>query len=322
MADRSEVRAGIFVVSALAILALGTLWILGSPLGGDQRDFEIQMKSSGGVRRGDRVRLSGIEVGRVRELELLPGDERPVLFRVAIDREVELTDGSTARLTTDGLLGAPYLELVAGPPEAPVLSAGSRIVGAESSDINQALDAVAVVGDRMPELLDQASGTLARVEAEVEPLLASLQRLLSDENVDTMSRVITKLEPTIEEVGERLTALAEHLDELATELGEGLGGVPELSTELRGLVGDLRAAVGEDGSRLAGVLDAADQTIGTADGALATLELNAEEIDATFRDLREAAANLRSMTQSIKERPSLLLRRPAAPEREPGEENR
>lgn len=319
MADRNDVRAGLFVVLALLILAAATLWILGSPLGGDQHQLEVQMKSSGGVRRGDRVRLSGMEVGRVTGLELLPGDPRPVLFHVAIDDEIELTEGSSARLTTDGLLGAPYLELIAGPPGGAPMAAGSRIVGTDSSDLSETLDTLGAAGDRLPALLDQATETIAKLEGEVEPLLESLQRLLSDENVDTISRVITKLEPTIEEVGSRLTTLAEHLDSLAAELQEGLGGVPELATEMRGLVGDLRSAVGPEGSRLSEVLDSAGETIGTAEGALSTFELNAEEIDATLRDLREAAANLRSLTQTLKERPSLLLRYPEPRDRKPGE---
>ncbi len=319
MADRSDVRAGAFVLLAVAILAAGTLWILGSPMGRGQRDYEVQMTSSGGVRRGDRVRLSGMEVGRVSEIRLLPGEERPVLFQVALDAGIRMTRGSSARLTTDGLLGAPYLEIIAGPSEAEPLPPGSRIIGSESGDLNQTLEVIGAAGERLPELLDHAAATLDRVEIEVAPILRSLQQLLSEENVDTVSRVIRKLEPTIDEVGTRLSALAEHLDSLASELEEGLGGVPELASELRSLVGDLRSAVGPDGARLAGVLDSAGATIETADGALSTFDLNREELDAMLHDLRESAANLRSLTQTLKERPSLLLRSPKQPEREPGE---
>jgi phospholipid/cholesterol/gamma-HCH transport system substrate-binding protein len=319
MADHKEVRAGIFVVLALAILGAGTIWIVGSPMRGDRLDYEVLMHSSAGVRRGDRVRLSGMEVGRVDTVELSSGAEWPVLFRVSVDETVQLTEGSSARITSDGLLGAPYLELVAGPPEAPRLPGGSRIVGVESADLSQTLAGLGATTDRLPVLLDQTTELLSKVDREIEPLLQSLRGLLSEENVEAVSGVIAKLEPTLDDVTLRLKGLAANLESLAGELEEGLGGVPELTTEARGLITDLRGALGEDGDRLSQVFDSASATLGSAEGALSTMEINSQELDAMLRDLREAAANLRSLSQTLKERPSLLLRKPEMPARKPGE---
>lgn len=317
MGERSEIRAGVFVVLALLILAAGTLWIVGTPMRGGRRDYEVQMRESGGVRRGDRVRVSGIEVGRVTSVELLAGEELPVMFNISIDGAVILREGSTARLTTDGLLGAPYLELHAGPAGASGLPSGSRILGVVGGDLDATLTGLGEATDRLPALLDQASSTLARIDAEIVPLLQSFQALLSEENVEAISAVMRKLEPMIEEVGTRLTALAGHLESLAMELEEGLGGVPELTNEVRGLVADLRHALGPEGGRLTGLLDSAQGTLSTADGALATLD--GEEIEAMLHDLREAAANLRSLSQTLKERPGVLLRSNPPADRKPGE---
>ena len=320
MADRSEIRAGVFVVLALAILVAGTIWIVGfTPLKGPKATYEVLMKSSSGVRRGDRIRVSGIEVGRVKAIELRAGEDWPVIFRIAMDEDVALTAGSSARITSDGLLGAPYLEILAGPGDGTPLPAGSRIVGTESASIMEALDGLGGTTDRLPLLLDRATELVGKLNHEVEPLMGGFKALLSEQNVDEISGILAALRPLLEEVGPRASELISRLESLAAEIENGASGVPELTDEVGDLVGDLRQAIGPGGGRLAGLLDSAESTFGTADGALATVEGNSAELDAMLRDLREAAANLRSLSQTLKERPSLLLRYPRPPERKPGE---
>ena len=320
MADRGEVRAGVFVVLALAILVTGTIWIVGfTPLKGPKATYEVLMKSSSGIRRGDRVRVSGIEVGRVKAIELRAGEEWPVIFRVAMDEDVALTAGSSARLTSDGLLGAPYLEILAGPGEGAPLPPGSRIVGSESASIMEALDGLAATTDRLPLLLDRATELAGTLNREVEPLLGGLRALLSEQNIDEISGTLAALRPLLEELGPRASELVSRLESLAAEIEKAASGVPELTDEVAALVGDLRQAIGPGGDRLARLLDAAETTFGTADGALAIVAGNSAELDAMLRDLREAAANLRSLSQTLKERPSLLLRYPRPPEHKPGE---
>ena len=320
MADRSEVRAGVFVVLALAILVAGIIWIVGlTPLRGPKATYEVSMKRSAGVRRGDRIRVSGIEVGRVKAIELRAGEEWPVLFHVAMDQDVGLTAGSSARITSDGLLGAPYLEILAGPSDANPLPPGSQIVGAEGGSIMGVLDGLGNATDRLPLLLDEATDLAAKLNRELGPLLGSLKMVLSDRNVDEISGALATLRPLLEEIGPRTSELVSRLDSVAAQIESGVSGVPALTDEVSALVGELRQAIGPGGGRLAGLLDSAESSFGTADGALATIEGNSAELDAMLRDLREAAANLRSLSQTLKERPSLLLRYPRPPEHKPGE---
>ncbi len=318
--ERSEVRAGVFVFVALVILGAGILWIVGfKPLAGRQVSYEVLMKGSSGVRRGDRVRVSGIEAGRVKRIELRPGQEWPVVFRVALDRALTITTGSAARITTDGLLGAPYLEIVAGPAGAPPLPEGSRIMGVEGGTLTHALEGLGQATDRLPELLDQTTELVERLNGTIDPVMGGLQELLSAENLEAVAETLKVLRPTLEEVGPGLAELVAHLDLLAGEIEEGIGGVPEVTAEIGSLAGDLRRAVGTDGERLSGLLDSVNQTMGSARGALSAVEGNRVEMEAMVRDLREAAANLKSLSQTLKERPSLLLRYPRAPERMPEE---
>ncbi len=320
MADRAEVRAGLFVVLALAILAAGTLWIVGwSPFGGRRAEYEVLMKTSSGIRGGDRVRVSGIEVGRIHSVDLHTGDPWPVRFRVSLGEGIALHEGSSARITADGLLGAPYLEIVPGPPDGPRLPPGARIVGAEVGGLMETLEGLGAAGERLSALLESTTEVVTKIDREIEPLVARFHALLSAENVEAVSAGLAGLPPLVEEVRPRLLELVSRVDALASDLERGAEGIPDLTADVSALARDLRDAVGPGGERLAGVLDSADGTLGTAKGALSTVAGNSAELDAMLRDLRATAANLRSLSQTLKERPSLLVRFPRPEDRKPGE---
>lgn len=310
--DGNTIRAGLFVIVALAILVIGSLWVAGFHLGGAQTTYEVQMKSSAGIRQGDRVRLAGVEVGRVQGVELHPGEEWPVVFRVALDAAIAVTEGASARLTADGLLGTPYLEIDPGPAGAPPLAPGSPIVGVGAASATEALSGLDELSDRAAVALEEVTLLLQSLSGRTGPLLERFERLLSDDNLDSIRGSLAALRDTLEESGPRLSVLLGRLDELATDLDSGVEEIPELTGALQGLVADLRAALGPEGGRLASVLD-------SAGAGMSAVEMNRGELEAMVRDLREATANLKAFTEAIKERPSRLVRRSRAPDRKPGE---
>ena len=318
MADLSEIRAGLFVVSAMAILGAATLWIVGfSPARGKKVEYEVAMKSSSGVRRGDRTRVSGIEVGRVKSIRLRTGEEWPVLFAVGMDADVQLTEGATARITSDGLLGAPYLQIDSGPSDAPPLAPGTRIYGGEAGTLTAALDGLGTVVDRLPALLEETTDLVGKINREIEPLLLGFQGIVSDENVAAITDTLATLGPTLQRIGPQLSTLIARLEGFAGGVEESIAGVPELTSEITGLTTDLRSAIGVDGARLVELFERTEATLSSADMAISTIGGNGTELDAMIHDLRESAANLRSLSQTLKEHPSLLLRYPKPPERQP-----
>ena len=70
----SDVKVGVFVLVALAILIAGSLWIAGGSSVRARVRFPTTCCSqdSGGVVAGDRVRVAGVAVGRVRTWSCAP----------------------------------------------------------------------------------------------------------------------------------------------------------------------------------------------------------------------------------------------------------
>lgn len=317
---RSTVRAGAFLVAALGILVVGSLWIAGSLFWeADQTTYEVLMKSSAGVRRGDRTRVSGVEAGRVEAVELRPGEEWPVIFRVALGARVRVTEAASAHFSADGLLGTPYLEIDPGPADAPPLPAGAPIVGSDAPSAAEALSGLGALSDRATLLLEETTVLVGDLTQRTGPLLERLERLLSDENLAAAGDSLAALHDTLEDAGPRLSALLARLDALAVELDEGVAGLPDLLAEVQALATDLRAALGPDGARLADLLETAESTLGSAGGGVRAVEMNRGQLEATLRDLRDVTANLKAFSETVRERPSRLVWRSRARDRKPGE---
>ena len=313
MSKTNTIRAGLFLIIALAILVVGSLWVAGlHPGGGEKTEYEILMKSSGGVRQGDPVRIAGMEVGRVQAVDLQTGAEWPVRFRVALDATLPVTQAASARLTTDGLLGTPYLEVDPGADGELPLAPGAPILGVEAISVSEALGAVGGLADPATSALDEVTGLLQDLSARMGPLLQRFELLLSDDNIAAISDSLTAMQVTMEEAGPQLNTLLARLDGLVTQLETGIAGVPPLTEDLQGLVADLRTALGPDGERLSSLLDSAGDSV-------SSMEMNQGELEAMVRDLRLATANLKAFTEAIKERPSALVRGSKGPDRKPGE---
>jgi len=300
------------VVVALAIFVVISLWVAGSHLGGHQNEYDVLMNTAAGVRQGDRVRVSGMEVGRVLEIQLRAGEEWPVNFRIALNEEIPVTQSAVARLTADGLLGAPYLEIDPGPAGEPLLPPGSTIPGTRASGANEAFKALGDLSGRAGAALDEVMVLVQSLGERMEPMLERFELLMSDENLANISGSLVAMRGTMEESGPRLSALLARLDELAIELQGGIEGLPDVTAEIEGLVTDLRTALGPEGQRLAAVLE-------SANSGMSAMQMNRGELEAMVRDLRLATANLKAFTESIKERPSLLVRKSRAADRQPGE---
>jgi len=79
----------------------------------------------GGINAGSDVRLSGIKVGSVLDTTL-DGQDYNALVRLSIKDSVKLPTDTVARVWSDGLLSANYLDLLPGANDA-MLKEGDRI---------------------------------------------------------------------------------------------------------------------------------------------------------------------------------------------------
>ncbi|MFQ5670924.1 MAG: MlaD family protein [Acidobacteriota bacterium] len=316
----AEVKVGAFVVAALIILVVGTLWVAGTYFGGGGRvTYRVLMDNSGGVQSGDRVRFVGVVVGRVESLTLRQDRDWPVLFEISIDQNLSLKTDSSASISTAGVLGSNFLQLTPGSPDAAVLPPGGEIRGRSGPGLDEALARVDEITEKVLGLLNETVGILEGVSDQIRPIMERVELFLSAENTENLNRILTTLRDTVEASSPQVTRLLERLDVASERLAGGLEDLPEMTGQIESLTADLRAAIGPDGERLSSLLDAGESTLRSADGALGWVEANRPQLERILGSLAETVANLQAFSQEVKERPFSLVRIHPRPERRPGQ---
>jgi phospholipid/cholesterol/gamma-HCH transport system substrate-binding protein len=98
-----------------------------------------QFSSAGGLKVGTDVKIAGIKVGSVRALRLDPKSYMADAT-LALDPAVKVPADSSAAITSEGLLGGTYMQLIPGGDPTP-LKSGDTIV-----DTQGALDLNSLIG--------------------------------------------------------------------------------------------------------------------------------------------------------------------------------
>ncbi|MFL5402797.1 MAG: MlaD family protein, partial [Gemmatimonadales bacterium] len=101
----SELATGILVLVATVVAVWGYFWLTAQPLGQGGYPLVVHLTDAGGLKRGDRVRLAGVEVGTVRAIGLRDGS---VLVQITVDQELSLPRDSRVSLQSSGAFGGRY----------------------------------------------------------------------------------------------------------------------------------------------------------------------------------------------------------------------
>lgn len=183
MKNSLETRLGIFVVLAAIAAAL----IL-EMVGGFQRywgghTYDALFNNVQELKIGDRVKMAGVEVGRVDSIQLT---NNHVLVTMKVARTAPVKTDSTATVKFTGLMGQNFISLDFGTQNAPLAINGTLLSTAEQPDMNAImakLDNVAsgvenltksFTGDKIDNLLGPFTDFLS---ANKEPLTMTISNM-------------------------------------------------------------------------------------------------------------------------------------------------
>ena len=227
-----QLKIGIFVMIAVALLLWATFQSGGFRFGGRDH-LEVHFPRVGGLEEGAAVRLHGVPVGIVKEIEL--GEKtNDVAVKMELDEGTRkrLHQGSSARITTVGFLAELYVELDGGDPSRSPIQHDGEVRTALIADPAMLMNDVQATADTVQILLTSLTTTVRGIERGEGTLgrLARDERLY--ENLATLTRdasVLTRdMNASQSQISSRLVSLTSSLDSLTTAMQHGDGTMGKL----------------------------------------------------------------------------------------------
>lgn len=262
-ARATVIKLVIFATVMILVLA-GLIVVFSEYRSGDFERYNAAFEDVSGLETGDKVRIAGVEVGRVRGVDLADGNTADVAFTVASDQVVHKSTEAVVRY--ENLTGDRYVELKRGKGDQSALESGGTLPMSQTSP---ALDLDALLGGFRPlfKALDpgqvnQLSESIVKVfqgeAGTVQNLLASTSSLttaladrdqLIGEVITNLNGVLTTVEQNhdnVDSIVVNLQQLVSGLAENSEPIGESVSRLNEASANMTTLLADVRPSLKEN----------------------------------------------------------------------------
>ena len=330
----AELKFGLIAVFALVMAGLLIFAVGGS--GGffwQNYPLKVRFPNVAGLMSGSPVRVAGVEVGSVSDVELVEGGAE-VWFNILEDMRPIVTDRSRAKIGSISLLGEGAVDIEPGPGGTPIPDWGYVPTGTPAPTI--------------AELTEQAGTGIADVTAIIADLRAgkgTVGKLLTDEAVyrdfnsliaaaDRVAQNVAAGRGTMgkfandPKVYDELNASVANLNAITTKLKNGEGSLGQLlndptlakslnatTANIEGVTGRLNRGEGTAGKlltddalykrmdSLTARLDTVVQNLNNGEGTAGQL-LHDKQL---YENMNQTVAEMRSLIAEIKKDPKKFL---------------
>lgn len=225
----TEAKVGAFIIAGL--LALGGMILkLGDMTMKRRYPLKVVFSDVAGLPDKSVVKLSGVEVGKVRRIRL-EGDQAVV--DVAVNRGIDIYRDARFRIGSTSIIGSKFLQIDQGRAASGILAPGETVKGEVAQPLERLMaDALKSVQN----LLDDLHGTLGRQGSLTRNLEASTAHMR--ELTANMNDLIADAKPHLTSALERSDAVMEKLDELLAKSNELMARLNTSSGTVGALISD------------------------------------------------------------------------------------
>jgi phospholipid/cholesterol/gamma-HCH transport system substrate-binding protein len=294
METRSNyVMVGAVTVALLVGVLLFIVWLAG--LSNKQtKCYDIYFAQAvGGLNKGSNVTFSGVPVGQIQKISLLPSRPEFVWVRIEVDEQTPVLQGTSAQIKGVGFTGVSEIQLDGAargsPPITQIGPQGCPVLPATSGGLGALLNSA-------PELIDR-----------IQRLTERLTELLSDKNQNAISDILENIDVTTKVIRERAPEMGDTIREIriashnaaiaANNIAELSGNTNRLVTEEgRPAMANLNKAI-VSARQAADNLDAiiSDARPGVQNFSKSTLP----EANKLVRDLRQLSQSLQDVSNRV-----------------------
>src|SRR4051812_6601464 len=301
----NHILVGSVVMGALVAVVLFIVWL--SNAGGEQdRKYDILFRQAvDGLAKGSAVTFSGVPVGQVDSINLMPRTPEFVRVRITIDEETPVLVGTTATIKGVGFTGVSQIQL-----DPPNNDPRRRRVVREITcpDVNREAQCpfgVPIIPTK-PGALGQVLESAPELLNRVSTLTARLTELLGDRNQASIAAILENVQVISRNLAERSDEIAATLAEARVairqtgdaveRMGKLAGTTDQTLQDVQPLIADLRVTVRSADTSMKNL----DAAIGDArPGLQAFSKQTIPEVGQLVRDLREMSDSLSAVSQRL-----------------------
>jgi len=303
-----NIRLGIFVVAGISALILG-LYFIGENRNMFGNTFRLYTKFHNvkGLQSGNNVRYAGIDVGTVKNIEIL----NDTLVRVDIEIEEKLKNvirkNSMTSIGTDGLMGNTLLNIEPGSSLAPLVNDGDELESMHPVNTDEMLRTLDFTNDNIATI----SSNLKNITDNIYQSRGTLYTALMDTSLGSNFR--NTLE-NIETVSQNLLRATGDFTALTADLEQGNGFLGTLlkdtvmTIQMQQAIAEIKSST-ERINTASADLQVTMQKINNGDGTIATLlndTATANHLKRSMVDIENSAHNFNENMEALKH--SFLLR--------------
>lgn len=209
---------GIFVLLFGAGMVWFAFWLAKYGLQEEFDTYRLEMKESiAGLSSDAKVKLHGVNVGRVSKIQINPKNIEMVEILVEIKKGIPIKEDMVAHTQMFGVTGLLSIEIVGGTNAAKTLVPTEKYIPLIKTK---------------PSLLSTLTYNLGGMTDKIENLLLQSQKLLSDDNIETMGKILDNTEKVTARATEMEDKVMVSLEEVDMTLKEFRVSMAKVTTDI------------------------------------------------------------------------------------------
>jgi phospholipid/cholesterol/gamma-HCH transport system substrate-binding protein len=286
---------GVFLIVGIVAVLIVLFTMTDAAIFRGRYIIHTYVTDAGGIRRGDSVRMRGVNIGRVMGFEISP--QGNVRIDLEIEGEFKIPKDSVVQLSSAGALGGMKADIHPGLSNE-FVRYGDTLAGKTTLGLFDQTDKLAVQASEVMKRVEETLSTQA-----VEDLHGSVAELRT---------LLKQLSATVNEQRDQLRGVSASLRR-STESMEKVTAAPELERSVKRLdtlterMDKVSGTLGKSADSLEAVLAKIERGEGTL-GKMTTDTALYDNLNRAALNMSQASENINKLTEEIRRNPKRYLK--------------
>lgn len=250
-----ELRVGLIVILAIAILVIGIIWVKGIRFNQTRYTYTVIFPNVGTLKVGDPVSVSGVDKGKVKKIKLYQGD---VLVTLDLESDVVLKKDARFTVKNIGLMGERFIAVQTGYSDT-LLDLSQPIRGDYDTGVSEVMGRMGEMIGQLSRLVGNLEGALGtkgsreslmEIIKNLKKVSQNLNALLNrnkgkfNQTLDNLSYSSAELKKIIDDNKQKLQTTVDNFGEASVKLDNIVTALDTISISLKKLTSKIEGGEG------------------------------------------------------------------------------